>query len=176
MDIYEAIRTRRSVRKYRPDAVAEDVMARVLDAARIAPYGAASKVGQPVRFVVVRDAERRAEVARLCHEQAFIAAAPVVLVACGYDIQWNRGGWMGRHAVIVDVSIAVDHLTLAARAEGLGTCWIGSFDNDALKAYLGLPEEVNVVAVTPLGFPDGDPFKGPGRRIPMETFVHQERW
>jgi nitroreductase len=85
---------------------------------------------------------------------------------------------MGRYSTIVDVSIAVDHLTLAARAEGLGTCWVGSFNNDGLRALFGLPDQVNVIAVMPLGYPDGDLFVEPSdpRRIPLDEFVRWDRW
>ncbi len=78
--------------------------------------------------------------------------------------------------MIVDVAIAVDHLTLAARAEGLGTCWIGSFDNARLKEFFDLPEDVNVVALTPLGYPEGDPFTDPEGRLPLEEFVMWDTW
>jgi nitroreductase len=168
MDVYHAIRTRRSVRSYRPDAIPEAVLMRVLDAARIAPSGSNR---QPTRLILVSDPEAKRNLATMCHNQAFIAAAPVVVVACGRDIKWNRGEWMGRYSMIVDVAIAVDHLTLAARAEGLGTCWIGSFSNAALKDYFGLPEDVDVVALTPLGYPEGDPFTDPEGRIPLEDFI-----
>lgn len=173
MDVYEAIRTRRSVRSYRPDSIPEQVVKRVLDAARIAPSGSNR---QPTRLIVVTDEETKEKLVPMCHDQAFIASAPVVVVACGSDIEYNRGEWMGRHAMIVDVAIVVDHLTLAARAEGLGTCWIGSFSNSALKEFLGLPGEVQVVALTPLGYPQGDPFTEPEGRIPLDEFVHWNRW
>ncbi len=173
MDFYEIVRTRRSVRAYQPSVIPEEVLERVLDAARIAPSGSNR---QPTRLILIRDEERKRRVAELCHGQTFIATAPVVIAACGRDIQYNRGEWMGRCSVIVDVAIAVDHLTLAARAEGLGTCWIGSFDGPALKQFLGLPEDVEVVALTPLGYPQGDPFRPPEGRIPREEFVMEEKW
>ena len=173
MDLYEVIRTRRSVRAYRHAPIPEEVLVRVLDAARIAPSGSNR---QPARFIVVTDNETKKELVPMCHDQAFIAAAPVVVVACGRDIKYNRGEWMGRCAMIVDVAIAVDHLTLAARAEGLGTCWIGSFSNAKLKEFLKLPEDVDVVALTPLGYPEGNPFTEPEGRIPMEDFVCWDEW
>ena len=173
MDLYDAIRTRRSVRKYRPDSIPQEVLARVLDAARIAPSGSNR---QPTRLIVVTDDEVKAKLIPMCHDQAFIATAPAVIVACGRDINYNRGEWMGRYAMIVDVVIAVDHLTLAARAEGLGTCWIGSFNNAALKEFFQLPEDVDVVALTPLGYPDGDPFAEPEGRISLDEFVRWDRW
>jgi len=173
MDFYEVVRTRRSVRQYRPDAIPPAVLDRVLDAARIAPSGSNR---QPTRMIVVQDEATRRQLAKLCHDQAFVAAAPVVVIACGRDIRFNRGEWMGRHSMIVDVVIAVDHLTLAARAEGLGTCWIGSFDGPALKQFLALPDDVEVVAVTPVGYPEGDPFGDPEGRIPLDEFARRERW
>jgi nitroreductase len=173
MDLYEVVRTRRSVRKYRPDSIPQEVLTRVLDAARIAPSGSNR---QPTRLIVVTDEEIKAKLIPMCHDQAFIATAPAVIVACGRDITYNRGEWMGRYAMIVDVVIAVDHLTLAARAEGLGTCWIGSFSNAALKEFFDLPEDVDVVALTPLGYPDGDPFTEPEGRISLDEFVRWDRW
>jgi nitroreductase len=173
MDLYEAVRTRRSVRAYRPDPIPQEVLNRVLDAARIAPSGSNR---QPTRLIVVQDEKIKQDLVPMCHDQAFIATAPVAIVACGRDIKYNRGEWMGRYAMIVDVVIAVDHLTLAARAEGLGTCWIGSFSNAALKEYFQLPKDVDVVALTPLGYPEGDPFTGPEGRKPLEEFVCWDRW
>lgn len=173
MDFYEVVRTRRSVRSFRPDPIPQEVLDRILDAARIAPSGSNR---QPTRLIVVRSQKVKHDLVPMCHDQAFIATAPVVVVACGRDIKHNRGEWMGRYAMIVDVAIAVDHLTLAARAEGLGTCWIGSFKNAALKEYFGLPEEVEVVALTPLGYPQGSPFADPEGRIPLAEFVYWDRW
>ena len=173
MDFYEVARTRRSVRKYEEKAIPQEVLGRVLEAARIAPSGSNR---QPTRLIVVQDEERKLKLAPMCHDQAFVASAPVVVVACGHDIKFNRGEWMGRYSMIVDVVIAVDHLTLAARAEGLGTCWIGSFNNAALKEFFELPEEVEVVALTPIGYPKGEAFTEPKGRKPLGEIVSWERW
>ena len=173
MDIYTIMRTRRSVRHYRPDAIPPEVLDRVLEAARIAPSGSNR---QPTRLIVVTDPKIKEQLVPLCHDQVFIATAPVVICAVGRDLKYNRGEWMGDYAMIVNVSIAVDHLTLAARAEGLGTCWIGSFSNAKLKEFFKLPNDVNVVALTPLGYPEGDPFTDPEGRIPMDEFVMWEVW
>lgn len=173
MELYEVMRTRRSVRKYSARPIPEEVLNRVLEAARIAPSGSNR---QPTRFLLVTEEERKRELVPLCHDQGFVAEAPVVVVACGRDIRYNRGEWMGRYAMIVDVSIAVDHLTLAARAEGLGTCWMGSFNGPELKQFLGLPEDVEVVALTPVGYPEGDPFTEPEGRLPLEELVMWNAW
>ena len=83
---------------------------------------------------------------------------------------------MGDMSMLVDAAIAVDHLTLAARAEGVGTCWIGSFDNDAVKEMLGAPDDYNVVALTPLGYPDGETFTATADRFALDELVTEGRW
>jgi len=180
VDVYEAMRTRRSVRNYRPDAIPQAPLARVFEAVRLAPWGDGGSPRPPTRLVVVRDRETREQVAALCHRQMFIATAPLVVIACAPETRsgYSRGGWMGVYSVLIDAAIAVDHLTLAARAEGLGTCWIGSFDNAALRELLRLPEGVNVAAVTPLGYPDGEEFaeSQDQRRLTLEELVRWDGW
>ena len=173
MEFYEVIRTRRSIRAYRPDPIPEDAFNRVLEATRVAPSGSNR---QPWRFIIVKDEELKRRLAAACGNQGFIAEAPVVVVACGFDINYNRGGYMGEMSMLVDVSIAFTHLILAARAEGLGTCWIGAFDNEEVKEILEIPEDVNVVAVTPLGYPKDDRFPEPGPRKPLTEMVTTDRF
>ncbi|MGD2200557.1 MAG: nitroreductase family protein [Candidatus Bathyarchaeota archaeon] len=171
MEFYEVIKTRRSVRSYSPMKPDDESLQRVLEATRLAPSGSNR---QPWRFIIVTDAEKRAKLQEACGNQRFVGAAPAVVVACGYDVKYNRGGYMGEMAFLVDVSIAFTHLILAARAEGLGTCWIGDFKNGAIKELLGIPEDWDVVAVTPLGYPEGDPFKETGRRKPLDEITSEE--
>jgi len=169
LDFYEVIRTRRSIREFRPDPIPDEVLKRALDAARIAPSGSNR---QPWRFILVRDEGLKEKLVPLAGGQRFIAEAPIVVVACGIDIKHNRGGYMGDMSMLVDVAIAFDHLTLAARAEGLGTCWIGSFDNNRIKDLLKIPMEANVVALTPLGYPRGG-FSEPGPRKSLGEIVRE---
>ncbi len=173
MDFYEVIRTRRSIRSYKPDPIPEEALNRILEAARIAPSGVNR---QPWKLIVVKDEALKRRLVAACHNQEFIAEAPVVIVACGYNIHWNRGGYMGELSMLMDVSIAFTHLILAARAEGLGTCWIGSFDNEEVKKILGVPEDVNVVALTPLGYPKDEKFGEPGPRKPLSQIVSVDRF
>jgi nitroreductase len=81
----------------------------------------------------------------------------------------------GHLAFLVDVAIAIDHLTLAATEEGLGTCWIGKFDPDRVRDVLGIPAEIEVVELIPLGYP-ADPSAAKKKRLPLEQIVHRERW
>jgi nitroreductase len=152
MDVYAAIAARRSVRAYKGDAIPEEKLQRVLDAARLAP---SARNRQEWRFMVVRDGGLRQKLVEACNGQAFVAQAPAVLVMCG-----TEGKDMmrcGQKTGTVDVSIAMAYVTLAATAEGLGTCWLGSFIDEKVKAVLGIPAEAMVVAVSPLGVPAESP-------------------
>ncbi len=171
MDLYEVIKTRRSVRSYSDRPVDDAVLERVLNAARLAP---SANNAQPWHFVVVRDAERRRKLAELCNGQRFIGEAPVVIAACGKSYR-STHHWIAEHMAIVDVTIAVDHLTLAARAEGLGTCWIGAFTHDPVHALLQVPDTHRVMWVTPLGYPASrDAFGETDRRNALDTMVSHE--
>lgn len=167
----DAIRTRRSVRKYKPAPVAESTLKEVLNAARLAP---SADNAQPWKIVVVRDEQVKLRLAAACNGQKFIAQAPLVLVACGLPDEAFQtvGGYMSSH--VIDVSIAVDHLTLAAHALGLGTCWIAWFKEDKVREILGVPEDVRVIALTPLGYPDETPEKTPRKNL--EELVVYERY
>ncbi len=99
-----------------------------------------------------------------------------MMVACGPDIGYNRGGWMGDKSGAVDVAIAFTHLVLAARAEGLGTCWIGAFNNEAIKEVLNIPEDYNVVAITPLGYPENHEFTETDRRKPISEILSWDKF
>ena len=174
METTETILTRRSIRAYDPKPIAEPLLQKVLDVTRHAPSGSNR---EPTRLMVVRDEKRRNQLAKLCSNQSFIAQAPVVIVVVGKVFSYNRGGYMGEYSTLVDGSIMLDHLTLIARSEGLGTCWIGAFDNSAIKTYLGIPEKWQVVGLTPLGYPaEEHAFTTTDRRMPLEQLVMEERW
>jgi nitroreductase len=170
MDVTEAIRSRKSVRSYLDRAVEEEKLKRVLEAARMAP---SANNRQEWRFVVVTDPEKRRRLAEEAAGQRFIAEAPVVIAACAQtDGKIMRCG-LACHPI--DVAIAVDHLTLAAAAEGLGTCWIGSFDPEVVRRILAIPKEIVVVELLPLGYPK-DPRPAAKSRLPLEKIVRYESW
>jgi nitroreductase len=171
MDVLEAIKTRRSVRRYRATPVPEDLLKTVLNAARLAP---SANNAQPWRIIVVTDEDLKVKLVAGAHGQKFLAEAPVVLVACGIPDEAFQtvGGYMSSH--VMDVSIALDHLTLAAHSVGLGTCWVAWFKEDKVREVLGIPEDVRVVAMTPLGYPDESPERTTRRNL--EELVLQERY
>ncbi|MCX8036486.1 MAG: nitroreductase family protein [Candidatus Sumerlaeia bacterium] len=150
MDVMQAIRIRRSVRSYQETPIPTDLLDRLLDALRLAPSACNY---QPWRFIVVTNRETRTRLAAACRNQNFIAQAPVIIVGCGFPAKaYQRMGGSG-NSVDIDVAIAFDHLMLAAAEAGLGTCWIGAFEEKAVKEILGVPDEAKVVALTPLGYP-----------------------
>ncbi len=148
MDIHTAIRTRSSVRQFRPTPVLEESLNRILEAARLAP---SSSNRQEWRFVVVRDEERRKRLARAANNQMWIAGAPIVIAAVATDPRSIMTCGIPRYAV--DTAIAIDHMTLAAVEEGLGTCWIGAFSQEQAREVLGVADDCMVVTLMPLGHP-----------------------
>lgn len=160
MDFYEVVEQRRSVRAYRDDPVEEEKLERILNAARLAPTAANR---QPMQFYVIRDAAMRASMLE-AYSQKWFAEAPVIICACARPGEaWQRVD--GKNYADVDVTIAMDHLILAATAEGLGTCWIGAFKPDRLRELLDLPPELEPVALTPVGYPAAQPAPTPRKAL-----------
>ena len=202
MELYQAIYTRRSIRKFAPTPIPEEVLARMLNAMRAAPSG---KNAQPWRFIVVKEADTRKKIAEICTfitssgreiKQYWIADAPVILVVCGdpseayvkirqgdrviianqdhlveiqksSPVEWESG-------LLVDLTIPMDHLALAAVAEGLGGCWIAGLREDKLKDILGIPANWRAPAVMPVGYPLEQPEAR--RRKNLEEIVFMERF
>ena len=169
MDVFEAIRSRYSVRGYKPDPVDDEALQQVLEAARQAPTAANR---QPFRIVVIHTEGREEEMRRF-YARPWMAQAPLVLVVVVVPSEaWRRGD--GKVYYEVDATIALDHLVLAATALGLGTCWVADFDPAAVREVLGLPDDVEPIALTPLGYPDRD--RAATDRRPLDELVRYERW
>ncbi len=153
MDYYDVVKIRKSVRKYTSQKVPADVLDRILEAARRAPSWANK---QCWRYVVVDDP---AILPRIVTGLARSFNAPMFIVACADPEQ--SGHKNGMDYYLVDVAISLEHLVLAAAAEGLGTCWLGGMVDEAeVKKELRIPENIKVVAVTPLGYPEEGALKG----------------
>ncbi len=150
MEFFEVLRTRRSIRGYRSEAIPDAVFGRVFEAVRLAPSACNL---QPWRFLVLKSAARRALACECYPRGDWLQQAPVIVLALGNrTAAWKRLN--GTSAHVIDVSIALEHLVLAAAAEGLGTCWICAFDQDRAHRQFALSSEWEVVAMTPLGYPD----------------------
>jgi len=170
MNVMDAIKTRKSVRAYLDRPVEEEKLSVILEAGWFAP---SASNRQDWRFVIVREVEKRKKLAQAAGSQDFIAEAAVVIVACAE----NDGHVMkcGQPCYPIDVAIALDHMTLAAVELGLGTCWIGHFDEEKVKEILGIPEKIRVVELMPLGYPI-DPSAKEKKRFPLSTIVRYEHW
>ena len=150
MDVLEAIKSRRSVRAYDPRDIPAPAYQHLLDALRFAPSACNF---QPWRFILVRDENLRQKLAQASNGQMWIAQAPLTVVGCGLpDKAYKKMGGYA-NSVDIDVAIALDHLSLAAVAEGLATCWIGAFKEQQVKDLLNLPDQTKVVALMPVGYP-----------------------
>lgn len=170
MAFSDLIRERYSVRAYQHREVEEEKLNRVLEAFVLAPTAANR---QPFGLIVIHTEGRTEELKRIYNNAWFAEQPPLVLCACTLpDRAWVRGD--GKNYSDVDVAIAMDHLILAATEEGLGTCWIGAFDPQAAREVLELPEGVEPVAFTPLGYAADSP--RPKRRKKLEQIVHLEKW
>ena len=154
MDVFAAISQRSSVRAYKATRVEEDKVRKVLEAARLSP---SASNRQAWKFIVVRDKETKKKLAMAAFGQSFIGQAPVVIVACGTESKAMMACGQPTHTV--DVSIACAYMILQAYELGLGTCWIGAFEEDDTKKILNIPENVRPVAMIPLGYPDQSPSK-----------------
>ncbi len=155
----DVIRKRRSIRKYKDRPVEDEVLKEVLDAGRWAPSGANR---QPWHFIVVSERDKKEAMGI----PEWAVQAPLVLAVCGDPEVSPR--WC-----VVDPTIAMEHIVLAATNRGLGTCWIGELNQDEqAKKALGIPQRMKVVAVTPLGYPDEAPKTK--ERKDLQEIVHFE--
>lgn len=166
MDVYEAIRSRFSVRAYADQPVEDGKLQRILDAGRLAP---SARNLQSWKFVVVRDGAARQALAAAA-DQPWLAGAPVILA--GVSTEPGRTMFCGVPAGPVDCAIAIDHMVLAAVAEGLGTCWVGHFDQAQCRRLLNVPDSAQIVELLAMGYPAAErPAK---RRKPLEEVVCYE--
>lgn len=167
MDIIEA---RRSIRSYKSQSIEDDKLEYILEAFRKAP---SAKNLQPWKLIVVKNKKRINDLAIACNNQTFIAEAPVVIVACAKEDEayGTMGGYMSSYPV--DIAIALEHLILAATEQGLGTCWIGAFKEKLVKDLLNVPENVRVVAITPVGYP-AEEGRERGRKPLSEIVCYEE--
>jgi nitroreductase len=170
MDFFELVDKRYSVRSYLPDPVEEAKLQQILEVARLAPTAASR---QPFRLIVAHTAGKEAEL-RKVYSAGWLAQAPLLICACSLPAQGWKHFHTGKNYSDVDVAIVMDHLILAATNLGLGTCWIAAFDHTALRRMLHLPDELEPVVLTPLGYPADH--AEPKIRRPLAELVRYEHW
>ncbi len=204
MDVSEAVKQRRSIRRFKPDPVSNDDIQTLLESARLAPSGTNS---QPWRFIVVKSDETKKMLRQAAHNQRHVGDAPVVIVCCG-----NLGAFMEfpervdelidagalpkssrkffvpalkkgldntpkdslKIAAAGNCAIAITNIMLQATELGLGTCWVRWFDDDKVRSILDIPEEVELMALLPVGVPDENPATRP--RVMLEDIVYSEKY
>lgn len=171
MDFYETVKKRRSVRKYTSQPIAGETLERILEAGRLAPSWCNR---QCWRYIAVSDAELRRSLGQLlenpsaeCYEDA-----PIALILCADPS--DSGRQAGKEYYLVDCGISMEHVVLAATAEGLSTCWVGYFAENPIKKLLNIPEDTRVVAVTPLGYGAEEPEATPRKQ--MAEIVFENSW
>lgn len=204
MDVSEAIRRRRSIRKFKPDPIPEEKIKILLESARLAPSGTNT---QPWRFVVVKDDDTKRKLQKAAHNQRHIKRAPVIIVCCAdlkafkdfpervdeliesgalpertreVFIPYLRKGMstVKRESLVIaaaaNVAIAIEHIVLQAVEIGLGTCWIRWYEDNEVKKILDIPDHVEVMALLPVGLPDEEP--APRPRLSLDKIVFSEKY
>ena len=195
----EAIENRRSIRKFKPDSITDEILMELLESARLAPSGCNS---QPWRFKIVRDEATKKQLQEFSFDQKFVSEAPVVLVVCA-DVQGYLDGRVSgvqdlgeigvfddniceilhkttkaksqlkiedlQKSVAFNIAIAIEHIALRALDFGLGTCWMRLIDEKAIREYFGWDKNLYPVAVLPIGYPDENPKQR--KRRPMEDLI-----
>jgi len=163
MEVFEAIKNRRSVRAYKSTPVQEEKLKKILEAARLAP---SAHNAQDWKFIVVKNQKMREKLVKAALDQEFIAQAPVVIVAVATE--------PGVPFYALNFGIAVEHMVLQAVEEGLGTCWVGAFSQKEVKKILKIPEKYKAMVLLPLGYPADLPKKKIRKNI--EEIVCYEKY
>ncbi|MDD2310271.1 MAG: nitroreductase family protein [Desulfuromonadaceae bacterium] len=184
METLAAIKTRRSVRKFSEQPVEPEKLQAVLEAVQQAPSWSNK---QCWHLVVVQDQEVRNKISELSYVESFfatygyksnpaqkaLAQAPLVIVACADP--HRSGDLRGEQYYMADIGIATENLMLAAHDQGLGSVFVGVFDEEQLKKLLAIPPGIRIIGLFPLGYPAGDVKGGPSRK-PLSEFVHYGKW
>ncbi|GJQ58413.1 MAG: nitroreductase [Candidatus Scalindua sp. AMX11] len=204
MDVSEAIKRRRSIRKFKPDLIPDEKIKELIESARLAPSGTNT---QPWRFVIVKDDRTKKELQKAAYNQRYIRRAPVIIACCAdlsafkeFSVRVDELIESGALPVqtkekfvpylekgmrtvkkedlvtagATNVAIAVEHIVLRAVELGLGTCWVRWYDDSRVKEILEIPEFVEVMALLPLGVPDEDPHPRP--RLHIDKLMYLEKY
>ncbi len=161
----DKILARRSIRKYKRDPVPEEVKAKILEAGRQAP---SASNRQPWHFVVIEDRIMKERLSKWMYT-GFLKDSSFIIVGVSLPFDGTSKKWG-----IVDVTIAMQNMVLAAEVMGVGSCWIGDFVEEEVKSLLGIPAEGTIVALLPFGLPDEKP--GPKAKKALTEIVHHEKW
>lgn len=168
-DVFTAIANRRSIRKYEDREVEEVKLKQILEAARLAP---SAKNMQDWRFVIVKDKKLRQALVPAAENQTFVGQAPVVIICC--TVMPDYILHCGQSAAVINVAIAIDHMTIAAQALGLGTCWIGSFNPAKVRKVCNIPKSVGIVELLTLGYAAEKPVARSRKKL--KNIISFDKW
>ncbi|MGB9636877.1 MAG: nitroreductase family protein [Thermoplasmata archaeon] len=172
MELIEAIKQRRSTRKFAERDVPDEILSKLLEYGNLAPSAGNLQARD---FIVVKKKETREALAEAALGQEFVAEAPVVFVICTNERKISHYGTRGKSLYTYqDTAASAMILMLAALEFGLGTCWVGAFDEEKVRKILGIPQHARPVILIPIGYPAESP-KMPPRKTQNE-YVHMERW
>ena len=161
MKVIEEIVNRRSIREYSPKAIEPDKLERLLEAARLAPT---ARNGQGWKLILVKNTDIKEKLVDMASpHQQFLKGAPILIAACALNPAYVMR--CGHPAYLIDLAIVLEHVALQAVREGLGTCWIGSFDEEKAKTVLGIPQNVRIVELMSVGYPKQIPFASSRKSI-----------
>jgi len=163
MDVFEAVRTLLAVRRYRDTPVPEESIRRIVEAGRLT---ASSMNGQPWHFIVVQNPDRLRQLVAALRTGPYVAQAPLAIIVAIDNTRF----------AVSDASRAIQSMLLTAWADGLGSNWVGFGGLEAIKPLLGIPDDVEVFAVLPIGYPTDELGQGKKRRKALAEVAHHEHW
>lgn len=168
MDILKTIKERRSIRRFQKKEIPEEIVEKLIEALIWAP--SAGNL-QSRRFYFIFNQKIKEKLVQAAFNQRFISQAPLVIVGCTDDkIQWKYGQRGKNLYSICDVSVSIENLMLLATSFGLGSCWVGAFDEGEVSRILNLPENLKPIVILPVGYPDQKP-KAPPRLSKEEVII-----
>ena len=162
MEFFEVTKRRRSIRIFESKEIERDKLNQILEAANLAP--SAGNL-QSYEIILIRDWRKKKKIAEASYNQNFIAQAPIVLIFCANFLRSIRYGERGKLYAIQDATIACAHAHLATTAVGLGSCWVGAFNEHEIKEIINAPEHIKPIAILPIGYGAQKPYKTLRRRL-----------
>jgi len=172
MDIETCIEGRRSIRAFKPDPLDDSIVNEALRMANLAPSAGNLQARD---FIVVKDAGTKSNLAKAAYDQDFVSAAPVVIVFCANLQRIGHYGQRGRTLYCIqDTAAAIENMILFLHGKGIGSVWVGAFDEEKARKALLVPSESRPVALVPIGYPAEKGTKT--GRIPLDQIVHREKW
>ncbi|MCF7912124.1 MAG: nitroreductase family protein [Candidatus Cloacimonetes bacterium] len=184
MELHEIILSRHSVRDFSEEPIKDSELEIILEAGRLAP---SAQNRQCWRYIVLQDRSNIKSFARhiglLGTVNFFIAGAPVVIVACAEPKRSTKLN--GQDYYLVDTAISFQQMMLAAWSLGIGSCWLAAFNEGSVRKYLGIPDNIRVVGISPFGYPRdkkslysiaAKSFAGSNKRLAKEQIITKEKW